>query len=769
MIVYPGHCFKNYIFLLVCFLWIFLFSPLDSYAQNVSSATWDISADKISRQENPQVIIAEGNVVLEKKVLLPAKQPNQKKLKTSWWYSLKNDNTPSQNSSAQEVSQTLESKPRPTTEVRIEAEKIAYYVDEERIELEGNVQFIRDGDTLQAESGKVDLATETGSFDKAVISKRTNDLHLEGERITKTGYNTYTIENGWVITCKVEPGSTPPWSFASRSTTVEKGGYAFLRHATFNVKGVPIFYTPYLVVPVKDTRQTGFILPEFSFSELSGFGSNTPFFLNINDSMDMTFFPEFYEKRGIMPGVEFRYVTNASNKGTALGSYLNDSLSGDPSTSYYRETGYTHTNSKRYWLRAKIDHTFPGNWLSRVDLDLVSDEDYLKEFDEGYTGFVESNSRYLKTFGRGLSNKTDATRENTLKIQKSWAGQFFEIDILAINDRKKIGNTSQELWKLPEISSQGRYTFANFPFAFEWEANYVYYWREQGLGGHRVDFRPAISAPLPLLPPHLESRAELGIRETYYAIDSFGTATWTEKHNQNRIIPDFSVAMATTLMRHFSFAGTAQQSLIHQLHPYVEYRFIPKVNQDTLPMLDEIDFISRENGITYGIDNYFTSRRGSNYRELGSIKISQKYNFHEEKQPFSPLVFELDLRPTTQFAISYDTDIDCYGEGFLKHDLEAKYTTTRGDAFSLEYTYKKFQDIKQINAEIKTQLFSNWATALSVEHSLAAHETNEANLALIYTAPCWSVEFQSQYSPEDMKYLVVFTLANIGTPFSIKY
>ncbi len=769
MILYSGHHTRNCIFLLACFLFAFLFFPRASYAKNVSNATWDISADKISRQEAPQIIIAEGNVILEKKVLVPAKQPKQKRHKTSWWYSLKNDTSPSQTSSAQEISEALNVAPRPTTAVRIEAEKIVYYVDEERIELEGNVQFIRDGDTLQAKSGKVDLATETGSFDKAVISKKTNDLHLEGEKITKTGYNTYAIENGWVITCKVEPGSTPPWSFASRSTTVEKGGYAFLRHATFNVKGVPIFYTPYLVVPVKDTRQTGFILPEFSFSDLSGFGSNTPFFLNINDSIDMTFFPEVYEKRGFMPGVEFRYVTNAANKGVALGSYLNDSLSGDPSTSYYKKTGYTHTNRKRYWLRAKIDHTFPGNWLSRVDLDLVSDEDYLKEFDEGYTGFNESNSRYLKTFGRGLSNKTDATRENTLKIQKNWAGQFFEIDVLAINDRKKIGKKSEELWKLPEINAQGRYSFANFPFTFEWEADYVYYWRKQGLGGHRIDLRPALSTSLPLLPPYLESRAELGIRETYYAIDSFGTATWTEKRHQNRIVPDFSFEVATTLMRHFTVDNVRQQDLVHQLYPYVEYRFIPKVNQDTLPMLDEVDFIARENAITYGIDNYFTSRLGNNYRELGSIKISQKYNFHEEKQPFSPLAFELDLRITPQLAVSYDTDLDCYSEGFLKHDIEAKYTTTRGDSFSLEYTYKKTQNIKQINGSLTAHLFASWATALSVEHSLAAHETNEANLALIYTAPCWSVEFQSQYSPEDMKYLVVFTLANIGTPFSIKY
>ena len=98
---------------------------------------------------------------------------------------------------------------------------------------------------------------------------------------------------------------------------------------------MPVFYTPYLLVPVKNTRQTGFLFPEFSFSENNGFGFNLPFFLNISDSADVTFYPEYLTNRGFMPGAEFRYVASAADKGIFTANFLHDKLSDPSETDYY--------------------------------------------------------------------------------------------------------------------------------------------------------------------------------------------------------------------------------------------------------------------------------------------------------------------------------------------------------------------------------------------------------------------------------------------------
>jgi LPS-assembly protein len=56
-----------------------------------------------------------------------------------------------------------------------------------------------------------------------------------------------------------------------------------------------------------------------------------------------------------------------------------------------------------------------------------------------------------------------------------------------------------------------------------------------------------------------------------------------------------------------------------------------------------------------------------------------------------------------------------------------------------------------------------------VEHSIANDETNEANVSLIYQALCWSVELGSQYTPTDTSIMLMFNLANLGSPLRFYY
>ncbi|MCI5128083.1 MAG: hypothetical protein D3907_06190, partial [Candidatus Electrothrix sp. AUS3] len=40
-------------------------------------------------------------------------------------------------------------------------------------------------------------------------------------------------------------------------------------------------------------------------------------------------------------------------------------------------------------------------------------------------------------------------------------------------------------------------------------------------------------------------------------------------------------------------------------------------------------------------------------------------------------------------------------------------------------------------------------------------------ISLSYTPSCWSVEFVADITPENEQYMILFKLANIGTPFGI--
>lgn len=732
-------------------------------AESVATSEWNITADRIIRYENPSSIVAEGNIILEKRVKLPPRVTSSAE-QQSQWAGLLGETKPQTDITAGQVDEGS-TEDRYRTDVVIEADWLSYDVEQKLIKARGNVKIVGKEDTLMADGARVDMNTETGSFTDAVIIRKEDKLHLEGKTIEKTGLNTYHVVDGWAVTCKVENGKTPPWSIASADTKVTEGGYAVMKHATFNIKGVPVLYSPYMIVPVKNTRQSGLLLPEMYHSSTGGFGANTPFFWNISDSMDVTIFPEFYTERGLMPGAEFRYVLDETSRGTLTASYLDDSLSdGDFTSSYYQDTDFTHTNSDRYWIRGKADQDI-ADWQTRLDIDIVSDRDYLTEFNSGYTGFSKSDDRFLHDYGRGFDNKTEDTRENLFTSLKSWEGMSLQTDLLAYNDVRDDDDDDEDpLWTLPQVTFSGVRPIGTSSFSFNWVTEYVNYWREDGIGGNRVDLHPSISTSIPLS-PYLESRAELGARETFYTIEEYGDGVWDNDDTQNRFIGDFELEVASPLMRTFGF--TDGDSLDHRLRPYVRYNYIPDVDQDDLPDFDSVDEIEEESLITYGFDNYFSGLFNNVERDIGYIDISQGYDLlRDAEDDFTEVNLRLRLLPTRKLFVEYETEYDVHGEGFVLHSLLGQYTNSRGDSFSIDYSFNDTDDvdskIDQINFTTRTRLLPQWYSIVEVEHSLAEDETNEANIALRYTAPCWAVEFQTEYTPSDTRFMVVFSLANIG-------
>jgi len=747
--------------------------PQSGVAEEISTAEWNISADNVMRYEQPNSIIAKGNVILEKKELRPPKPPKSQS-NVSSWAELLEENVQEPEVLAEEVNQDI--KPQYKTAVTIRADWIVYDVELQSIKAKGNVQIDTGDDHLTAKEGTLNLINETGKFTDATILRKKQSLHLEGKTIEKTGFDTYTIVDGWVITCKLENGQTPPWSFSSSKTDITQGGYAVLKNAMFNIKNVPVLYSPYLIVPVKNTRQTGFLFPEFSSSKNNGFGFNLPLFVNISDSMDVTFYPEYYQNRGFMPGAEFRYVASSSNKGTFTASYLDDQLSDPSEVEYYSDTGYTHDNSDRYWMRGKADHTFGGNWQTRLDVDVVSDQDYLTEFDSGVTGFNSSHDRYLKEFGRGFQNQTDALRQNELKVLRSWSGISLEGNLLGINDANtNASDTNTPLWKLPSIAFSGALPVGETDLTFDWNADYVDYWREDGIGGHRFDIHPSLATPIPL-GPYLESRAEVSIRDTFYKVQEYGEAQWDKDDTQNRLIPEFETEVATTLEKDFFNGGSGSRTAAHQLRPYVKYGYIPDVDQKELPSFDNVDFIGEKSAISYGIDNFiniFTPGKNNQEksREYGYLKIEQSYDLRDtvSDEPFSDIMAKLSWTPIQKARVNYKTYFDVYDTTFNRHTFESEFTNSRGDYFSLDYSFKENADIEQVNATIRAKIINGWFIGAEVEHSIAQSETVKANGSLTYQALCWSLKFETRYTPGDTTYLLVFNLANIGIPLGVSF
>jgi LPS-assembly protein len=777
--------------LFFCFLSYLLISiPAPGMAQESSAANqqvateeWDISADRIIRYENPESIVAEGNIVLVKRKKVPPRPPGAGPgaEEVTDWYILLEEAPPEEEVTPESIE--TEQEPVYEEQVVIKADWMSYDVVLNTIKARGNVSVEADDQAIYAEQAMVNLEQETGTFKKATVIGTEKDLHLEAEVIEKIGFKTYHLEDGWVITCKIPEGKKAPWSFATSDAIIEQDGYARLKHARFRIKDVPVFYSPYLVMPAKNKRESGFLLPELSTAEFGGFGVNLPFFWAISDSTDLTIYTQYFANRGYMPGLEFRYIIDPNDKGLAMANYLYDDLSDPSETEYYEETGYTHDNKDRYWFRAKADQDLGAAWTSRLDLDIVSDRDYLREFNTGLTGFKNSNEQFLDTFGRSLENKTDDQRTNRFGVQRAWGSTSLEARLLGINDVRTDadkfdadGNENPTpLWNLPAIDYTGTLPFENlWDLTLQWDTDYVNYWREEGIGGHRFDIYPKLSAPVPIS-QYLESRAELGLRDTYYIVQEFGEAQWDESDSQNRLLFDVKAELGTTLMRTFAMSGDSMTGLTHQVRPFVEYDYLPEVDQDDLPSFDGVDRIGEQNQFNYGIDNFFTALSGNETgREYGWFKITQNYSLIDARsdEPFSDINVDLKWIPLRFLEFWYRTDYDVYENGFVLHDLDSSFRTKRGDLFRLEYYFRDDEDIdrtEQINAFIEAALFARLRAKFNIEHSIVNDETNEANIALLYQALCWSVELGSQYTPEETRFMLIFSLANLGSPIKFYY
>jgi LPS-assembly protein len=767
-------------------------TPAEASAESVKALQWEINADKLTRLENPARIAAEGNVELTKIEKTTGQKKDEKK---SDWNDLLGEaagtgpaaNGPAEQSSGAGKDTVAVSKAVPVISENgaapetvtvskvmstIKADRMLYELETGTVQMNGKV-FIEIGtDQLTADSGTVNLKQETGFFENAAIVRQEKDIHFEGRKIEKTGALTYHIEDGWLITCKLKDGEVPPWSFKAAETDITDGGYAFLKHATFRIKDVPIFYTPIMILPAKRTRQTGLLFPLMSMSSRNGFGMELPLFVDISPSSDITLYPHYIANRGLMAGVEGRYVLDQGDKGSIMANFLSDDLDA--------EGRYTYTNQERYWLRAKADQQF-GEWITRLDVDLLSDRDYLTEFDFGRTGVTASDRYYLEQFGRGLQDKTVDQRVNSLQTLRSWGnGMSLQANVVGINDirdEKTTSSTPSPLWKLPEVKHNGRLSlYDEVKTDLSWNTDYVHYWREEGVGAQRVDLYPKVTAAVPLMKQYLDASISVGARDTMYAIDGNGDKTWKNSDNENRLLGSVESEISTLMRKDFDLGGA--ESWSHALRPFLKHTYVTDDDQDKLPQFDEVDSFGDQNKITYGVNNFFyvsgLAHNEEVERDYGYIKLQQSYDLRSEAddEPFLPVELRTAWYPMQELTFKYETDFSVYNDGFLRHYAEGDYLSSRGDIFSLDYLFSKnvgTDDTNSVRLSTLINLMYDFSAGYSLEKSLENSTTVQEKVRLIYHPTCWSVELGAETTPDNEQITIMFQLANIGAPFGMDF
>ena len=398
-------------------------------------------------------------------------------------------------------------------DIRLQADTIRYVPATKDCFAEGNVLLDSGPTRLTAERVEYNLESQTGTFyvARGYVEPA---FYFEAAEVQKVDAERYVILDAQFTTC-TQP--VPYWSFKVARGTIHLDNYAYLHHVSFRAEKLPIFYSPYMVWPIKKDRATGLLFPEFGYSQTRGFVLSNALYWAIRRNMDATFFLDYYSKAGLGEGLEYRYVPSAGGRGQFTGAYIHDQV----------------VDADRYSLNLNHRQELPSDFRLVVNLNKLSDFEYNLDFQRDYrtaTNPVILSFAYLtRNWSNYSFNVRAESREQLYDVsQRVFAplpgypapSEICGTAITGTNPGLVICEEPFTNLIEPSVELRGskqRLGHSPLYFAFETSADNFHKETAQfSTTYQRVDIFPTFSAPLRLA-PWIDVNPTVGVRETYYS------------------------------------------------------------------------------------------------------------------------------------------------------------------------------------------------------------------------------------------------------------
>jgi LPS-assembly protein len=605
--------------------------------------------------------------------------------------------------------------------LRLEADKVVLNNGTGEAVADGNVYLRDGGDTVLADHLEVNLNTSAGIITNGRIYKAKENLHLKGDRIERRSEAVYHIENGVFTTC--DEGE---WYLKAREIDVDMDKYATGSDVSFNMAGLPMIYTPYLLFPVK--RQSGLLIPVAGYSSTDGFLMKNQVFWAISDYQDMTFISDYRYNTGHGTGVEYRYVNSQDSAGRA----------------YYNYFDTFHSGTKRWELQFQHREEFAEDLSFRADINLVSDQNYYRDLEKKLEPrarpYLDSNAFYVE-------------RWNTASLYL--LGQY-STDLTGTNERT--------IQKVPEL----RYTIFGEPLGrigyFRFEGSATNFSSKVSNNVLRADFKPELMTVLSGYGLSLTPRA--GARATFYDQG----ATTIEPAERKYVY-----AGADLNARFSKVYGEDVESGIgrirHSIEPTISYSYIPRIEQGDIPRLDGVDEAQEENMITVALINRLTARykEGAGIRtfDLMVFRLSESYDLDQARnntltnaQPRSELKGELYVKTPKLLTVSANGAYNTY-----THDLtsSSESIAVKGDVVQVDLSHQYLHDPRTqfLIGGLGLKL-EKWQLNAQHWRDVENRATTQKEYKVHYASQCWGLGASFISKPGERQYLFMLDLKGLG-------
>ena len=579
------------------------------------------------------------------------------------------------------------------------------------------------------------------------------------------------------------------WSiYADEMRQHIKEEYAEMWHARFKVQGVPVFYTPYLQLPIGDRRRSGLLIPTLGHGSRDGYFYAQPVYWNIAPNLDATLTPKYMSHRGWQLNSEFRYLTTLG-EGQVAGEYLGDD----------RLKDYDSENRKRHLFYWKHNAAFARDWRLDLNYTKVSDKRYFNDFDSAYGS---STDGYADQTGRIAYYQPNYNIAMFVK-------QFQIFDEVVIGPYRA----------LPQI-------------------DFNYY--QNGLFGNKVDFKLFSQAvrfdnDSAQMPTAWRFHGEPSVNTTLsnrYGSMNLEAKLYATQYQQkkgrsdkaedvessvNRILPQLKIDLQSVLASNQTFISGYTQTL----EPRAQYLFRPYKDQSNIgsklnsqylgfgydSSLLQQDYFSLFNSRRYsGLDRIASANQvtlggtsrffDENKEERFNIAVGQTYylepsridenrdNRTEGSSSSWAIEANWKINDLMRWRGGYQYDPQLGQVSLANTGIE--YNPTKNNVVQLNYRYasKEYinqnltaeanrynQDIKQLGVQVGWELSDHWAIAGRYYQDLALKKPVEQYLGVQYNTCCWSVGVGARRyvtSRQNQKNDDIFYDHGIGVTFELR-
>lgn len=473
------------------------------------------------------------------------------------------------------------------------ADRIRYDSTTGEADLTGKVRYKDVDEEFAFDRITINLDSEIGVLYNGTIRISSSNYLIASSKIEKTGKSSFLIEKGMLTTCPCDP--EPDWKFEVRRARVTLDRYAIARDITFRIRGVPVLWLPWGAFPVKMTRQSGLLLPNFSSNRSRGYTLQLPYYQVINRWSDATVTLDVMSRRGYRPEAEYRFVLNPESEGALRATMFRDREDNRNRARYYGENVF---RSGPFTANAILElPTDPRYYLDLLDNDALRSQRHARS--EGFVSATGANSEHA-------------------------------VSILWNKDLQEIPGPDNTVQRVPE------YTMtllpAGIPIAgvdLSGDISATRFQRRDGFDEVRARGFGEVSRAIPLyrsftLVPYLFTDV-LGTR---FEQSPAGSS------DRGRFVPGGGATLSADARG--DFPGRA---LVHTAGVSAGYRYVPKIRQDDLPATDRWSRLAPQSQFLFTLSQRLLGvKDGAAPKEFLSFHIEWAYDLGGKEPSGSPYV-----------------------------------------------------------------------------------------------------------------------------------